>query len=276
MTPAEAVWLLDRGGRCCTQGMVVFTAGGKMLGTGGGYTAEPNIKMLKDALSKYKPEESVEIGDPTTPVANEEIPPGWRHLPRVIPRPAKDGLVLYVTWKPVGLPEKPQKLRENLTLKDYQLGRRQLLVDRLWASKAEADTLAAGHLPEKMKQRLAAFVGPILCSKVQSMDLTLREQRLSGSFRLETGERCEALGFVEAKDGKVCRFELIVKGRVTGKADISGFASLGTLLPDGEKTSAVVAFMLADSKDELAKVQPGSKDLGGGEEKEPLASKPAR
>ena len=41
--------------------MVVFTAGGQMLGTGGGYTAEPNIKMLKDALRKYKPEEAVAI-----------------------------------------------------------------------------------------------------------------------------------------------------------------------------------------------------------------------
>jgi hypothetical protein len=29
-----------------------------------------------------------------------------------------------------------------------------------------------------------------------------------------------------------------------------------------------VAFMLADPNDELAKVQPSSKDLGGGEEKQ--------
>ena len=48
MTPAEAVWLKDRGGRACTQGMAVFTAGGQMLGSGGGYTAAPNIKMLKE------------------------------------------------------------------------------------------------------------------------------------------------------------------------------------------------------------------------------------
>ncbi len=98
MTPAEAVWLKDRGGRACTQGMVVFTAGGQMLGTGGGYTAEPNIKMLKEALSKYKPEEAVAIGDPAAPVDPKEVPDGWRpFLPRVVPRPATEGLVLYVT-----------------------------------------------------------------------------------------------------------------------------------------------------------------------------------
>jgi hypothetical protein len=70
--PAEALWLKDRGGRSCTQGMAVFTAGGQMLGRGGGYQAPGNIKMLKDALTKYKPEEKVAIGDPDATVpANE-------------------------------------------------------------------------------------------------------------------------------------------------------------------------------------------------------------
>ena len=78
MAPAEALWLQDRGGRACTQGMVVFTAGGEMLATGGGYTAPPNLKMLKDALSKYKPEEAVEISDPAAAVDPREVPDGWR------------------------------------------------------------------------------------------------------------------------------------------------------------------------------------------------------
>jgi hypothetical protein len=273
MTPREAVWLQGRGGRACTQGMVVFTAGGRMLGTGGGYTAKPNVKMLKDALRKYKPEKAVEIDDPAAAIDAKDLPQGWRpFLPRVVPRPAKDGLVLYVTAKALDLPERPKVLRKNLSVADYQLGRKQLLVDRVWASKAEADALAAGNLSEKMKKRIAAQVGPVMNSKVKSMDLTLREQRLSGSFLLENGERCEGLGFVAARDGKLYRFELIVKGMTTGKADGSGFPSIGGLLPDGEKAAAAVAFMRADPSDELAKVQPGSKDLGGGEEKQPAVS----
>ncbi len=160
-------------------------------------------------------------------------------------------------------------LPKNLSLSDYQLGRKQLLVDRVWAGKAEADALAAGDVPEKMKQRIAVHVGSVMSSKVKSIDVTLRKQCLSGSFLLENGERCEALGFVAARDGKVCRFELIVKGMTTGKADGSGFPSIGGLLPEGKKAAAAVAFMLADPNDELAKVQPGSKDLGGGAEKEP-------
>jgi hypothetical protein len=269
MTPAEAAWLKDRGGLACTQGMAVVSPGGELLATGGGYTAAPNIKMLKEALRKYNPAERVEIGDPAAAIDPEEIPQGWGpFLPRAVPRPAKDGLVLYVTAKALDLPERPAELRKNLSLAAYQLGRKSLLVDRIWAGKAEAAALAKGDVPDMMKRRLAVHVGFVMSSKVQSVDLTLREECLSGSFLLENGERCAALGFVAAKDGKVRRFDLIVKGRTTGKTDGSGFPSLGGLLPEGTKAGAAVAFMLADPNDELAKVQPGSRDLGGGAEKE--------
>src|SRR6516165_9974281 len=84
MTPAEARWLQDRGGRACTQGMFVLTAGGQLLASGGGYTAAPNVKMLKEALRKYRPEEAVTIEDPSAAVGPKEIPDGWRPmLPRV-------------------------------------------------------------------------------------------------------------------------------------------------------------------------------------------------
>jgi hypothetical protein len=279
MTPAEAVWLKDRGGRSCTQGMVVFTAGGRMLGTGGGYTAAPNIKMLKEALRKYKPEENVAIGDPATAVDPKELPSGWKPvLPREVPRPAKGGLVLYVTWKALDLSRQPPALPKNYSLADYQLGRKILLVDRVWAARAEADGLAAGTFPNKVKQRIAAHVSYVMNSKVKSVDVTRHGERLSGSILLENGERCAALGFVAAKGEKVSRFEIIVKGMTDGKAgEGSGFMSIGGVVPEGKKAAAAVAFLLADSNDELAKVQPGSgKDLGGGEEKKPSANTPAR
>jgi hypothetical protein len=277
MTPAEAAWLKDRGGRACTQGMAVVSAGGEVLATGGGYTAAPNILMLKQALRKYNPGERVEIGDAAAAIDPKEVPEGWGpFLPRVVPRPAKDGMVLYVTAKALDLPERPADLRKGLSLAAYQLGRKSLLVDRIWASKAEAEDLAAGTVPDKIKQRLAVHVGFVMSSKVQAVDLALREQCLSGSFLLENGERCAALGLVVAREGKVRRFELIVKGRTTGKADNSGFPSLGGLLPEGKKALAAVAFLLADPDDELAKVQPGSKDLGGGEERPQGSGKPMR
>jgi hypothetical protein len=273
MTPAEALWLKDRGGRCCTQGMVVFSAGGEMLATGGGYTAAPNIRMLQEALRKYRPEEKVDIGDPAAPVDPRQLPDGWNaFLPRAVPRPARDGLVLYVTSKALDLPEQPAALPKNYRLADYQLMRKMLLVDRIWAGQPEAASLAAGQFPDRLKQRVAVQVGFAMSSKVKAVDLALRGRQLSGSFLLESGERCPALGSVVARDGKVIRFELIVKGLTDGTAGRgSGFPSIaGGLMPEGKKVAAAVAFMLADPGDELAKVQPGSgKDLGGGQEKAP-------
>jgi hypothetical protein len=84
MTAAEAVWLRDRGGQSCTQGMTVFTAGGKMLGKGGGYQAAGNIKMLREALRKFTPEEKVDIGDPHVAVRTAE-----RTLPARRPTPGQ-------------------------------------------------------------------------------------------------------------------------------------------------------------------------------------------
>src|SRR5689334_18989810 len=88
VTAAEALWLKDRGGRACTQGMTVFTAAGRLLAQGGGYAAAGNIQMLKDALGKFKPEDKVEIGDPHAVVIGYEHYKGY---PREVPRPAKDG-----------------------------------------------------------------------------------------------------------------------------------------------------------------------------------------
>jgi hypothetical protein len=266
MTAAEAVWLRDRGGRSCTQGMTVFTAGGEMLGQGGGYQAPGNIKMLREALRKFKPEEKVAIGDPHVAVpAAEQV----GRYPRAVPRPVEDGLVLFVSWKVLSrLPDKPGP---GVRVDDvyYPLWKRMLGVDRIWAGKAEASALAGGEFPDKLKERLAIHVGYVMGSPVQSFDLRLREQRLTGSALLKNGERCDLLGFVEAKDGKVGRFELMVKGVNVGGARQDGMA-VGPLMviPKDTKVEVGLAFMLVDPKDELARVRPlASRDLRGGEER---------
>jgi hypothetical protein len=266
MTAAEAVWLRDRGGRCCTQGMTVFTAGGELLGQGGGYQAPGNIKMLREALRKFKPEEKVDIGDPHIAVpANEQE----GRYPRAVPRPVKDGLVLFVSWKVLSpLPDRPGP---GVRVDDiyYPLWKRMLGVDRIWAGKAEAGALAGGQFPDKLKERLAIHVGYAMGSAVQSLDLRLHDQRLTGSALLKNGERCDLLGFVEAREGKLSRFELIVKGKNVGSAHADGMA-VGPLMviPKDTKVDVGMAFILVDPQDELARVRPlASRDLRGGEEK---------
>jgi hypothetical protein len=266
-TPAEALWLKDRGGRSCTQGMSVFTAGGELLGSGGGYSAAPNIKMLKDALAKYKPEEKVEIGDPSAPVSAEE--PVAKYFPREVPRPVHDGLVLLVSWKVLsGFPDEPERPERAGGLLYYEYWKRMLGVDRVWAGTEEAAALVRGEFPDKLKLRFAAHVAHAMGSAVKSFELSRRDQRLSGSVLLANGEQCGVLGFVEAQDGKLTRFELIIKGTNAGGVYNDGMA-VGplTVKPKG-KVEVALAFMRVDPTDELAKVRPlAHRDLRGGEEK---------
>jgi hypothetical protein len=267
VTPAEALWLKDRGGRSCTQGMAVFTAGGQMLGRGGGYHAAGNITMLKDALTKYKPEEKVAIGDPNAAVpANES---GVRGYPRKVPRPVEDGLVLFVSYAVLGgLPDKPARPDVGGGLQYYKYWKKMLGVDRVWAGKAEAAALARGKVPDKLKQRLAVHVAYVMGSKVKSFDLRLCDQRLSGSVLLASGERCGLLGAVEARDGKLSRFELIVKGRNVADVHNDGMAAGPLTVKPKGKIELGLAFMRVDPKDELARVRPlASRDYGGGEDK---------
>jgi hypothetical protein len=267
VTPAEALWLKDRGGRACTQGMAVFTAGGQMLGRGGGYQAAGNIKILKEALTRYKPEKKVDIGDPNAAVPAHES--GLRGYPRKVPRPVKDGLVLLVSWKVLGgLPDQPARPDVGGGVQYYKYWKRMVGVDRVWAGKAEAAALARGEVSDKLKKRLAVHVAYVMGSAVKTFDLRLREQRLSGSVLLASGERCGLLGFVAARDGKLRRFELIIKGRNVSDVHKNGMAAGPLTVKPKGKVVLGLAFMRVDPKDELARVRPlASRDCGGGEDK---------
>jgi hypothetical protein len=258
LTTAEKEWLKDRGGRASTIGMTVFTAGGKVLPHGAAWDpVAPNqfenfqnaqIRGFNAALSKYQPEEAIQI---------EKAGP--QELERVVRRPFKGGLVLFVSytvleWKHPPEFDGPHSLNPLLAKVIPQCPG----VDRVWARKDEADALAAGNFPEKLKQRMALHVayGMGRPSKVKKVDLTYREGRLSGSFRFAGGERADVLGFVEAKDGKISRFDVIVKG--TGIRGACGGLGPLHILAKGETAPVAIGFMLADPESSLGRVPPHS------------------
>ena len=83
----------------------------------------------------------------------------------------------------------------------------------------------------------------------------LTEGRLSGDLRSDTGERADALGFVEAKDGKVTRFDLVIKG--LGKnCGAHGFEGPLALLPKDTTAPVALGFELADPREELSRTLP--------------------
>jgi hypothetical protein len=119
-------------------------------------------------------------------------------------------------------------------------------------------------LPESVKARLARFHlidntrgEPPLWGRdeVRQLRLMLREGRLAGSVHLETkagdrGYRAHLLGFVEAKDDKVVRFDAVAKGLFWGQGTYTSGAPKG-MFP------FAVAFTLAGGKGEVLEVPPG-------------------
>lgn len=236
-TPKEREWLKPLGGRASTQGMSAFTAGGQPLASGGGFEAEPVRRMLKSALAKFKPEGPLTIEKDKDREAAKQ--------------PPKGGLVLYVTWKVL----EGDKLLSPKSHPHKKSLLNALGVDRVWVRKDEADALANGKFPDSLRKRLASYLRYVLPSKLESDGMKLEGGRLSGALLSETGERADTLGFIESKDGKVTRFDLVIKG-LGGNCGQSGFEGALTAVPKGVTVPVALGFMLADPTDELSRTLP--------------------
>jgi hypothetical protein len=239
LTPADQEWLKDRGGRACTQGMAVFTAGGTLLGQGGGYQPGPVQRMLEDALAKFQPEPSVAVED----TGKDSIP-----------RPPRDGLVLVVTWKILAGARAESSPTSGDGVYD-QVFLDSLGVDRLWVRKDEAASLVEGGFPESLRRRMAPHLDRVLPGGLRDDLLTLRNGRLEGSYLSNGNDRADALGFIESRDGHVTRFDLIVRGLGVRATD-HGFSAGLTIVPQGEKVPVALSFMLADPKEDLSRTPP--------------------
>lgn len=239
LTVADKEWLKDRGGQACTQGMTVFTAGGTLLGTGGGYQPAPVKRMLEESLKKFQPETSIVVEDTGK---------------NLIPRPPAGGLVLTVTWKVLAGAQAESSPTSGSGTYD-QLFLSSLGVDRLWVRKDEAGSLATGQFPESLRRRMASHLKRVLPGGLKDDRLTLSAGRLAGSCISMQDDRAEALGFVESRDGQVTRFDLIVKGLGVRSMD-HGFSAGLTVLPQGKKVPVVLSFMLADANEDISRTPP--------------------
>ena len=222
--------------------MSVFTADGKVLGAGGGFEPGPICQLLKSSLAKFQPDESTAV----KPLDDKG---------RAIPKPPEGGLVLYVTWKVLGGDDKRSSPATSGNGKPANTYQDALGVDRLWVRKDEAESLAQGTISESLKKRMLPHLKYTMSGKVKELEITFKEGRLTGTSRSENGDQGQLLGFVEARDGKVARFDLVIKGWGERVEDF-GFAAGLAVLAKGTKAPVAVLFSLADPKDDLARVLP--------------------
>jgi hypothetical protein len=228
-----------------SQGFYLFTPQGKLLEFDNTLSADRMKQMLASALKKLDPAgEAPKIDEGRKDARfTYELPEG--------------GLIIYVTSKVLGGYDPSERTD---AIRQTALGR-----DHLWLRKDEADALTRGDLRESVKVRLARFhlvdntrgEPPFWArDEVRQLQLTLREGRLTGSVHLETrtgnrGYRAQLLGFVEAKDNKVVRFDAVAKGLYWGEGTYTTGAPKG-------KFPFAVAFTLAGGKGEVLEVPPGA------------------
>src|SRR4029450_7956680 len=130
--------------------------------------------------------------------------------------------------------------------------------EHLWIRKDEVQALVKGELPESLTKRIVRYhlvdntrgtptgwTEP----EIQKLEMKLSEGRLTGRVHLETkdgkrGYQADLLGFVQAKDGKVTRFDVVASGEFWGQ---------GTYTPGAPKGRfpLAISFTLGDPSDPL-------------------------
>jgi hypothetical protein len=223
------------------QGVYLFTPDGKLLGFANTADADHVKQLLRSALKKF---------DPDAP-----LPKFTEAGTKVLPEPPKNGLILDVAAKVLGGYDPADKQSQRYL---QSIGR-----DHFWVREDEARALAEGKLPDSVQRRLARFhlidntrgEPPMWRDdEIKKLDLTLRDGKVTGTVRLETkagdrGYEAEVLGFIEAKEGRVTRFDVLVRGQFWGEGPFTRNAPKG-------KFPLAVSFTLADPAAGISQVPP--------------------
>src|SRR3989442_1695002 len=83
---------------------------------------------------------------------------------------------------------------------------------KLLATGGGFDALTQGEFYESLKRRMLRTLSYVFAGDVKSLDITLRNGRLTGTFQSDTGDTGTLQGFIESRHGKVTRFDVIAKG----------------------------------------------------------------
>ncbi len=135
--------------------------------------------------------------------------------------------------------------------------------DNLWVSKCEHEALMKGTIPVSLQKRIARYHlvdntrgQPAMWreDEIRELEMSLDDGKLTGRVVLKTdkgdrGYEADLLGFVETKDGKGTRFDVVAKGTHWGEGRFTRGA------PEG-KFPLAVTFALADGSDVADAVPP--------------------
>lgn len=231
-----------------TQGFYIATPAGKLLLYNNNRDVPKVRRLMQAKLAQFNRSDAKTAR--TAAVERGKPDPRWN------PEPPQGGLVVRVRAKVLDG-------YEPTTNRWQRIFQTSLARDNLWITKAEHQALVRGEVPAALQKRIARFhlvdntrgEPPMWRDReVRSVTMSLKKGRLTGRVKLATadGKRrydAELLGFVETKNGKVTRFDVVALGKFRGEGRFTRGA------PKGEFPLAV-GFTLADGKDIADRVPP--------------------
>src|SRR5262245_49781190 len=238
--------LIGKGGTL--QGLHVINTRGDLVGYVYDFRPQSVLAMLEKALKKF------------TPVEAPPIDFARKDRRFVMP---EDGLVVVVTAKVLGGHDPVKSARGTLQYDMERAWKNSLGREHLWVRHDEVRALVKGELPETLKKRIVRYhlvdntrgtPTGWTENEIKRLEMTLTDGCLKGTVHLETkdgsrGYQADLLGFVQARDGKVTRFDLVANGHFWGH---------GTHTPGALKGRfpLAVGFTLAETSDPLYTLVP--------------------
>jgi hypothetical protein len=238
--------IIGKGGTL--QGLHVINTRGELVGYVYDFRPQSVLAMLEKALKKFTPVEAPPID--FTRKDNRFVMP-------------EDGLVVVVTARVLGGHDPVKSDRGTIRYDMENAWKTSLGREHLWVRKDEVRALVKGELPESLKKRIARYHlvdntrgTPTGWSEneIRKLEMTLTDGRLKGTVHLETkdgsrGYQADLLGFVQARDGKVTRFDIVANGRFWGHGAYTPGAPKG-------RFPLAVGFTLGERSDPLYTLVP--------------------
>jgi hypothetical protein len=238
--------IIGKGGTL--QGLHVINTAGDLIGYVYDFRPQSVTAMLEKALKKFKP-----VDAPALDFAKKD------------PRFAmpQDGLVVFTIAKVLAGHE-PVKAAPGTIQHDMETAwKTSLGREHLWIRKDESDALVRGELPDSLKKRIVRYhlvdntrgtPTGWTDTDIKKLEMKLDRGRLTGNVHLETkdgkrGYQADLLGFVQAKDGKVTRFDMVASGQFWGQGAYTPGAPKG-------RFPLAISFTLGDRNDPLYHLVP--------------------
>jgi len=231
-----------------TQGFYIATAAGKLLLYNNNRDPAKVRRLMKEKLAEFEASDAAR--------AKTEVIKAGNVDQRYNPRLPAGGLAVRVQAKVMAG-------YEPTTNRWKSIFQSAMSRDNLWISASEHRALVAGQIPPSLQERIARFHlvdntrgEPPMWKKeeIRAITMELHDGKVSGHAQLanargDRGFEPKMLGFVEVKQGKVVRFDMVATGDFWGDGTYTRGAPAG-------RFPLAISFTLADGTDIADHVPP--------------------